>query len=39
VNCKGLRFRDRLKKQLVLKEIVANEKRESLRYESIYRYL
>jgi hypothetical protein len=36
INYKGLRFRDRPKKRLVLGEIAANEKRESSRHESIY---
>jgi hypothetical protein len=39
MNCKGLRFRDRPKKRLILGEITANEKRESSRHKSIYRYL
>jgi hypothetical protein len=37
VNCKGLRYRDRLKKRQVLSEIAANQGRESSRHESFYR--
>jgi hypothetical protein len=39
VSYKGLRFRDRPKKRLILREIAANEKREYSRHESIYGYL
>ena len=36
VNCKGLRFRDRLKKRVALAEIATNFKRDSLRHDSFY---
>jgi hypothetical protein len=37
VNCKGLRFKDRLKKRLPLSQIAANQGRSSSRHDSCYR--
>jgi hypothetical protein len=37
VSCKGLRYVNRLRKQVTLSQIAANHGRESSRHDSIYR--
>jgi hypothetical protein len=38
ISYKGMRYRDRPKKRVVLSEIVANHRRESIRHEPFYSY-